>query len=182
MNSKRILVPLDLRRSTTDAQLYLQQAASESPFCATLLYVVELNIVTPNRLYQEICAESEAALRNLSMALLGHENAARVSVRIGRPDEEILAEARASRSELILLTSSRPRRWSQPFRSRTVERVVQLAPCPTLVLPLSSPIASGFAGADLPRRPERLLLGSESCHTLPSVPPTILPVRCVNWP
>jgi nucleotide-binding universal stress UspA family protein len=144
MNSKRILIPLDLRRSTTDALLYLQQAAPESPFCATLLYVVELNIVTPNnRLYQEICAESEAALRNLSMAFLGHENAARVSVRIGRPDEEILAEARASQSELILLASSKPRRWSHPFRSRTVERVVQLAPCPTLVLPLSWPMSSG---------------------------------------
>jgi hypothetical protein len=108
-----------------------------------LLYVVELNIVTPNnRLYQEICAESEATLRNLSMALLGHENAARVIVRIGRADEQILAEASASRSELIILTSSK-RRWSHPFRSRTVERVVQSAPCPTLVLPLSSPIASG---------------------------------------
>jgi hypothetical protein len=71
MNSKRILIPLALRRSTTDALLYLQQAAPESPYCATLLYVVELNIVTSNnRLYQEICAESEAALRNLSMVFL----------------------------------------------------------------------------------------------------------------
>jgi nucleotide-binding universal stress UspA family protein len=143
MNSKRILIPLDLRRSTSETLLYLQQAAPESPFCATLLYVVELNIATPdNHLYQEICAESEAALRNLAVSFLGHENAARVSVRIGRADEQILAEASASQSELIILTSSKLRRWSHPFRSRTVERVVQLAPCPTLVLPLSRPIAS----------------------------------------
>jgi hypothetical protein len=41
------------------------------------------------------------------------------------------------------LASSKPRRWSHPFRSCTVERVVQLAPCPTLVLPLSWPMSSG---------------------------------------
>ena len=160
MNGKRILIPLDLRRSTTDAQLYLRQAASESPFCATLLYVIELNIVIPNNhLYHEICAESEATLRNLSMALLGHENAARVIVRIGRAHEQILAEARASRSELIILTSSKPRRWSHPFRSRTVERVVQFAPCPTLVLPLSWPIASGECQPGAHPREEMLRMG-----------------------
>jgi hypothetical protein len=80
MNSRRILVPLDLRRNTSETLLYLQQAAPESPFCATLLYVVELNIATPdNHLYQEICAESEAALHNLAVAFLGHENAGSAS-------------------------------------------------------------------------------------------------------
>ena len=144
MNSKRILIPLDLRRSTSETLLYLQQAAPESPFCATLLYVVELNIATPdNHLYQEICAESEAALHNLAVAFLGHENAALVSVRIGRSDEQILAEASASQSELIILISSKQRRWFHPFRSRTVERVVQFAPCPTLVLPLNWLTTSG---------------------------------------
>lgn len=142
MNSKRILVPLDLRRSTTDALLYLQHAAPEAPFCATLLYVVELNIATPDsRLYQEICAESQAALRKLSLHFLGHQDAARVSVRIGRADEEILAEARSSRAELIILSGSKPRGWRHLFRSRTVERVVHAAPCPALVLPRSWKIA-----------------------------------------
>jgi len=136
MNCKRILVPLDLRRSTTDALLYLQHAAPETPFSATLLHVVELNIAaSDSRLYQEICAESRAALRRLSLLFLGHQDAAQVSVRVGRADEQILAEARSSRSELIILSGSKPRPWRHLFRSRTIERVVQGAPCPALVLP-----------------------------------------------
>ena len=141
MNGKRILIPLDLQCSFTESQFHLRQTLSEYPFCATLLYVVELNIVAPDtHLYQKICAESEAALRNLSLTLLGHESAARISVRIGRADEQILVEAEESRSKLIILTRFE-RRWSHIFPSHTVERVVQFAPRPTLVLPLDRNIA-----------------------------------------
>jgi nucleotide-binding universal stress UspA family protein len=137
MNCKRILVPLDLRRSTTDPLRYLQQCAPESPFCATLLHVVELNIAPHNsRLYEEMCAESRAALRELSRLFLGHEDAAEVRVRVGRADEQILAEASSSRAELIILSRGKPRHWCHFFHSRTVERVVQAAPCPALVLPV----------------------------------------------
>jgi hypothetical protein len=54
---------------------------------------------------------------------------------VGRPDKQIIAEAGASQAELILMSGAGPRRWHQIFRSHTVERVVRLAPCPTLVLP-----------------------------------------------
>jgi nucleotide-binding universal stress UspA family protein len=142
MTGKRILVPLDLLRGKTDPLLYLQQMAVESPLCPTLLYVVELNIETPDRrLYRELGADAESALRKLAHRFFGHEEAARVRVRIGRPDEQILAEARFTQPELIIMSSSKPRRWGQFFRSRTVERVVHLAPCPTLVLPGSWNIA-----------------------------------------
>jgi nucleotide-binding universal stress UspA family protein len=136
MNCKRILVPLDLRRSPTDALRYLQQCALETPFSATFLHVVELNIAPHHRrVYEEICAESRAALRKLSRLFLGHEDAARVRVRMGRADEQILAEACSSGAELIILSRGKPRLWRPFFRSRTVERVVQAAPCPALVLP-----------------------------------------------
>ncbi|MGA3178714.1 MAG: universal stress protein [Verrucomicrobiota bacterium] len=138
MSAKRILLPLDLLHSKTDTLLYLQQMALDSPFCATLLYVVELNITPPvERLYQELRDEAQSSLASLSRLFFGHQQAARLCVRFGRPDEQIIAEAGASHSELILMSSSRPRRWHHLFHSRTVERVVQFAPCPTLVLPLS---------------------------------------------
>ena len=96
----------------------------------------EANIETPDRrLYRELGADAESALRKLALRFFGHEEAARARVRIGRPDEQILAEARSSQPELIILSSSKPRRWGRFFRSRTVERVVRSAPCPTLVLP-----------------------------------------------
>ena len=143
MNSKQVLIPLDLRRGTTQALRYVQHAAPESPFCVTLLYVIEVNIVSPdNRLYREIGAESEAALRQISRHFLGHEDAARISVRLGRADEEIVAEARSGRSELIILSASKPAPWRYFFRSRTIEHVLQAAPCPALVLPRSRPIAA----------------------------------------
>jgi nucleotide-binding universal stress UspA family protein len=137
MNCKRILVPLDLRRSTTDPLRYLQQCAPEFPFCATLLHVVELNIAPHNPcVYEEMCAESRAALRKLSRLFLGHEDAVEVRVRVGRVDEQILAEASSSRAELIILSRGKPRPWCHFFHSRTVQRVVQAAPCPALVLPV----------------------------------------------
>ena len=129
MNGKRILIPLNLQCRSTETVLHLRQALAAYHFCATLLNVVELNIVTPNsQLYHEICCESEAALCKISLALLGEEKAARISVRIGCPCEQILAEAQESRSELIILTRSERCR-PHIFRSHIVERVVQLAPC-----------------------------------------------------
>jgi nucleotide-binding universal stress UspA family protein len=144
MNSKHILVPLDVLHSKTDTLLYLQLLAAESPISTTLLYVVDLNIEQPDQtIYAALCAEGESVLRKLARRFLGREEAARIRVRTGRPDAQILAEARSSQPDLILMSSPKPRSWRRFFRSRTVERVVQFAPCPTLVLPLSWPVVSG---------------------------------------
>jgi nucleotide-binding universal stress UspA family protein len=138
MSSKNILVPLDLVNSRTDTLLYLQQLALEGPLCATLLYVVPLNIVPPHeRLYEDLCEQAQVSLAKLSRIFFGHEQATRLCVRTGRPDEEIVSEAGSSNAELILMSGAAPRPWHQIFRSHTVDRVVKNAPCPTLVLPLS---------------------------------------------
>ena len=136
---KRVLLPLDLFRSRCDSLLYLRELAAETPLAVTLLHVVELNIAPPPpRLYQQLCAEAEGALRMLARHFFGHEQAARVCVRVGRAYEEIVAEARASRSELIILSGFKPRGWRSWLRPSTVARVVPSAPCPTLVLPLAT--------------------------------------------
>jgi nucleotide-binding universal stress UspA family protein len=138
MPVKNILVPLDLLHSKADTLLYLQQMALDGPLCATLLYVVELSIIPPDeRIFDQLREEAQTSLARLSRIFFGHEQATRLCVRAGRPDEEIIAEAGSSHAELILVSGARPRPWHQFFRSRTVDRVVKFAPCPTLVLPPS---------------------------------------------
>jgi nucleotide-binding universal stress UspA family protein len=102
----------------------------------TLLNVVNLNIVMLEpRIYDEICAENEVVLKKLAKLFFGDNPSVQINVRVGRPHEEIVAEANAELSELILMASPKLPRWKRFLGLGTVERVVRSAPCPTLVLP-----------------------------------------------
>lgn len=60
-----------------------------------------------------------------------------VHVRIGRPDEEIIALAHEARADAIVLGhhgEDRPRTRRRLFAGNTVERVLRVAPCPVLVV------------------------------------------------
>jgi nucleotide-binding universal stress UspA family protein len=136
MNSKRILIPVNLPKGSFDALQFAQGLANEVPVHVTLLNVVNLNVARlERRIYKEVCAESEAALRKLAKHFFGNNPSVRVNVRAGKPHEEIIAEAGAELSELIVMASPKPSRWKRFFGLGTVERVVRNAPCPTLVLP-----------------------------------------------
>ena len=88
-----------------------------------------------SRIYNEACAESEAALKKLAKHFFGNSPSVRINVRMGRPHEEIVAEAEAELSELIIMASPKPACWKRILSLGTVERVVRNARCPTLVLP-----------------------------------------------
>ena len=136
MNSKRILVPVNLPKSSFNSLLFAQGLANEVPIHLTLLNVVNLNVSRlESRIYNEVCAESEAALKKLAELFFGDSPSVRINVRVGRPHEEIVAEAEAELSELIIMASPEPSRWKRFLGLGTVERVVRNAPCPTLVLP-----------------------------------------------
>ena len=136
MNMKRVLIPLDLMRSPCDALVYVRNMAVDSPVCVTLLYVLNLNIVPPGRkIYEELCAESEAALRKLSRLFFGADRVARVVVRVGAPHEEILAEAKAESSDLIVMSGPKRRTWTQLLHLGTTQRIIDSSPCPAVVLP-----------------------------------------------
>jgi nucleotide-binding universal stress UspA family protein len=138
MNSKRILIPLDLMRSPCDALIFVRNLATQSPVCVTLLYVLNLNIVAPGRqVYDELCAESEAALRRLARFFFGADGAARVVVRVGAPHEEIVAEAKAEAADLIILSGPQRRSWKQLLHPGTIQKIIDASPCPALVLPRS---------------------------------------------
>jgi nucleotide-binding universal stress UspA family protein len=138
MNSKRVLIPLDLMRSPCDALIFARNMAADLPVSVTLLYVLNLNIVVPGRqVYDELCAESEVALRKLARFFFGEERAAHVVVRVGAPHEEIVAEAKAESADLIILSAPERRSWKKLLRPGTTQKIIDGSPCPALVLPRS---------------------------------------------
>jgi len=137
MTGKRILVPVDLEKKSFDNVAFVAGLGIEMPVSVTLLYVVNLNVsALERRVYDELRKVSEQRLRALA-SLFFSNGSSSICVRVGRPHEQILAEAEQGQAELIVVaskTSSR-RRWQ--FFPTTVERVVREAPCLTLVLPCS---------------------------------------------
>ncbi len=135
MRNKHILVPLDLVRGPASALVFVQQLAAETPLCVTLLHVVDLNIFPPqSSVNEQLCAESEAALRRLGKLFFGAEQHVRIVVRAGRPADEIVAEAKAAEADLIVMCGPKSRRL-RLLRRGTTQRVLKSALCPTLVLP-----------------------------------------------
>ena len=133
MNRSDILVPLNLENDSLEGLKFAAQMAGEMSFRTTLLHVVELNIFPlDRRVYDELCLEYQQKLQKLAGRF--GENDAQLRVRIGRPHEEILAEARDSGADLIVMGAPKTKGIRWPFHSTTVERVVRNAPCQTLVL------------------------------------------------
>ena len=136
MNSKRILIPVNLPKSSFNSLLFAQGLADEIPIHVTLLNVVNLKVARlESRNYNEVCAKSEAALKKLARLFFGDSPSVRINVRVGQPHEEIIAEADEELSELIIMASPKPACWKRFLGLGTVERVVRNARCPTLVLP-----------------------------------------------
>jgi nucleotide-binding universal stress UspA family protein len=158
MNCKHILVPLDLIRGSADALVCVQNLAAASPVRVTLLHVIELNIVAPTELYDQLRAESAAALRKLARLFFGSEQAVQISVCNGRPAEQIIAQAQTAMPDLIVMSGPKRRRGPRFWKRGTTQQVVNSAPCPTLVLPHRKQ-----AGTGTPLRAENAGAGAEIC-------------------
>jgi nucleotide-binding universal stress UspA family protein len=135
MQPRRILVPINLPNNSFDTLLVAKEMAEEFSVCLTLLTVVRINIGFESRVYDELCLESEAALHRIKARFLGDVPDVRVRVRAGKPYEQIVAEAKSTGAELILLSSPKRSLWKRVFSDGTVKGVLRAAPCPTLVLP-----------------------------------------------
>ena len=136
MNSKHVLIPVDLMRSPCDALIYARDMAADCALCVTLIYVLNLNIVAPGRqIYDELCAEGEAALRRLARLVFGTDQAVQIVVRVGAPHEEILTEARAHPTDLIVMSGPERRGLKRLLHAGTTQKIIDGAPCPTMVLP-----------------------------------------------
>jgi nucleotide-binding universal stress UspA family protein len=136
MRNKHILVPLDLVRGPASALVFTRQMAAESPVSVTLLHVIDLNIFPAQpAVHDQLCAESQAALRKLAKLFFGAEQAARTIVRAGNPAREIVAEAKAAEADLIVMCGPKKSRRMRFLRRGTTQGVLRAACCPTLVLP-----------------------------------------------
>ncbi len=136
MHAKRILVPLSLQRSDADSLRFIENLSQGVSVHATLLHVVNLNIFAlERRVLNELRHENEQRLRALAKLFFEGGNLPQLRVRLGRPHEEILAEAEEEHAELIVMASPKPSRLKWRLSPATVERVIRDAPCPTLVLP-----------------------------------------------
>jgi len=135
MRNKHILVPLDLVRGPASALVFVQKMAAESPVSVTLLHVIDLNILPLQpAINDQLCAESQAALRKLARLFFGAEQAARIIIRVGNSAEEIIAEAKEAEADLIVMCGPKSGR-TRFLHHGTAERVLHSASCPTLVLP-----------------------------------------------
>jgi nucleotide-binding universal stress UspA family protein len=135
MQAKRILVPITLPNSSFETVLFAKKMADEFSASVTLLNVVSLNIVETLSVYDEVCLESEKALRRIGKLFFGGVSDVSVSVRVGKAHEQIVAAAKSGLCELIVLSTPKPSLWKRLLGLGTVKAVVRAAPCPTLVLP-----------------------------------------------
>ena len=147
MNRSDILVPVNLEKDSLEGLKFAAHVVDETSMRATLLHVVELNIFAlDRRVYDDVCLEYQRRLENI--AGCSPENFRRLCVRIGKPHEEILAEARDSGAELIVMGSPKNKPRRLPFRLTNVERVVRDASCQVLVI--SEPWRTAAAHYQLP--------------------------------
>jgi nucleotide-binding universal stress UspA family protein len=134
---RSILVPVDVAECPIEPLLVLNAIAGRLDVKVTLLHVICLRIVPPeNRVYDDIGSVSQRHLVRLAKEFMAGVTSPRLRVRMGRPHEEILAEAVQGSHDLILLATRRLSRWQQVFGARTVAKVIREAPCPVIVLPV----------------------------------------------
>jgi nucleotide-binding universal stress UspA family protein len=133
MKAERILLPLDIRKCPLEFFSVVNGLASQPGDTVILLHVVTLNIAVPeNRVYEELGRDARWYLERLARECLRPGVATNIRVRLGKPAEEILAEAAAGNADLIILSAYPPSFWKQvfgPTLSRIVARVIRKAPC-----------------------------------------------------
>jgi hypothetical protein len=114
MQSEKILLPLNVMRCPLEIFSLVNGCASRSRAPVTLLHVVNLNILAPElRVYDELTREARWYLKRLAGQYLHPGISTLIRVRIGKPAEEILAEAREQNVDLIILPTFGPSFWTR---------------------------------------------------------------------
>jgi nucleotide-binding universal stress UspA family protein len=133
MTAERILLPLDIRKCPLEVFSVINGCAKYPGATVTLLHVVNLNIAAPeNRVFEEFERDARWHLERLARGCLRRDIAATIRVRVGKPAEEILAEAAGGNADLIVLPWYRPPAWNRllgPILPGVVEQVTRKAPC-----------------------------------------------------
>jgi nucleotide-binding universal stress UspA family protein len=135
MKASEILVPVDVAACPLDVFSFVNEYVKDGIAKVTLLHVSRLNVQVPeNRLYMEVAQELEMLLLRLKAIFLSPQINANVCVRAGKPAREIVEQAAATKSDLILLTNDADKRRKGLFKADVVKEVIAAAPCPVCVL------------------------------------------------
>ena len=104
MTLERILIPIDSGACPVEAFGIINGFAKRPGITVILLQVVDLNIMAPeNRIYEELGSEAGRDLERLARKYMHPGPTILIHVRVGKPGDEILAEAKAQKVDLIVL-------------------------------------------------------------------------------
>jgi len=137
MKPERILLPINVAQCPLKAFGLADYIARSSRVTVILLHVVELNLLaSENRVYEELSGAAAGYLARLARAHLDPRISTVIHVRTGSTADQILAEARAAKVDLIILPATQPSFWRRvlaPILAPTIEQIIRKAPCTVLV-------------------------------------------------
>lgn len=134
---KRILVPIDFSQCSRKALHYAIAFVEEFGGELFLVHVIEPYYVTGELgvNFNELQADAEkSATKHLEALQKTIKPGCRIGVRTGNPAHEIIREAKALGSDMIVISTHGRSGFSHLFMGSVTERVVQHAPCPVLVV------------------------------------------------
>jgi nucleotide-binding universal stress UspA family protein len=138
---RRILVPVDFSDSSARALRHAAKRAAESGGSLIVVYVVPadygwLGIGRDELrdLDRSLQRQASDRLRAFVDENVGDDVAASLEVRVGQPAEEIVAAARDSKCDSIVLSTRGLTGLDRYLIGSVAHRVAQLAPCPVVLV------------------------------------------------
>ena len=138
---QRILVPVDFSDSSARALRHAAKRAAESGGSLVIVHVVPadygwLGIGRDESRDLDRSLQRQAAdrLRTFADENVGHDLPADLEVRIGQPAEEIVAAARESKCDSIVLSTRGLTGLDRYLIGSVADRVARLAPCPVVLM------------------------------------------------
>ena len=139
---ERILVPVDFSDSSARALQHAAERAAESSGSLVIVHVVpadygwlEIGREESRDLDRSLQRQAADRLRVFADEHVGHKVAADLEVRIGRSAEEIVAAARESKCDSIVLSTRGLSGLDRYLIGSVADQVARLAPCPVVLMP-----------------------------------------------
>jgi len=141
INPQRILVPVDFSDSSARALRHAAEEAGNLGGSLLVVYVVPADYGwsgigrdESSELDHSLQRQAANRLRSFADEHIAHNVDANLEVRIGRPAEEIIAAARESKCDLIMLSTRGLTGLDRHLMGSVADRVARLAPCPVLLM------------------------------------------------
>jgi nucleotide-binding universal stress UspA family protein len=138
---ERILVPVDFSDSSARALRHAAEQAAESGGSLIIVHVVPVDYGwlgigrdESRDLDRSLQRQAAECLRAFAEEHVGHNVAADLEVRIGQPAEEIVAAARESKCDSIVLSTRGLSGLDRYLIGSVANRVARLAPCPVVLI------------------------------------------------